>query len=377
MYNLMVLLFLIFVGEAGLAALVYLSSAITKKYDLLVFFVAYSLQFITSTIQGGYSDHYLRKHSLIIAINAVLIGQLFFLLSFSYQYMLIGTILFYGLLGNITPIARAALFDTDLKHNFRLSVGLSTIAISVGWVCMAFAAFYLHPFFACILVTSLCFLSNFFVWYLKDPKDRVIHPTFSFKNELFEISSMFKYPEMSWGLGGYLLSEVAFYEIFVYGDGQFNNPDVLFVVITWVLGYIIGAVSQNYIFLKNKEDLGMKWGVVISMLSIIMLIINKLYEFENLIFLILENVGFALGFGFFIPSLFFLISKKHKVHLQGKIYGLIDSTDSLALMIAVAIVRFPLNFSLLTLMIGTLILMILSIGCFYFMLKHSKTRHLA
>lgn len=88
------------------------------------------------------------------------LGQVFFLLAFKHDFMLFGAVALYGFFGNITPIARAALADTELRDNFRFSVGLSTIAIALGWVLMPFASYYMQPFIGCILVTALCFASS-------------------------------------------------------------------------------------------------------------------------------------------------------------------------------------------------------------------------
>ena len=368
------LLFFVFVGELGLAAVVYLAGAISNDYATWVFFAVYFLQFITSTIQGGISDHSLRKKSLLIAFNAVLVGQIFFLLAFKHHYLLWGAIAFYGFLGNITPIARAALADTELRRNFRLSVGLSTIAIALGWVLMAFAAYYLPPFLGCVLVTVLCFTCNFLVRYIKDPEDKPSHEPFSIKGELSLIKSLFKHPEICWGLAGYLVAEIAFYQIFARGKGQIYDPNVRFIVTTWVLGYIAGAISQHFLFREGKEKSGIKWGASISILAMLCLIILTISGFNGDVILGITNSSFALGFGFFIPCLFSIVSQRYEPHLQGKIYGLVDAVDSLALMIAVAINHIPSAFSMISLMISSLILTIAALFFFYMTMKRSDMR---
>lgn len=380
------LLFFIFVGELGLAAVVYLASAITAKHAFLVFFSVYFLQFLTSTIQGGISDHSLRRISLIIAFSAVSLAQIFFLLAFRHDFMLIGAVVLYGFLGNITPIARAALVDTELKRDFRLSVGLSTIAIAVGWVTMMMTAFYFSssPIVACILVTVLCFSCNFLVFRIDDKEDKnkvKIYPYKTFKlkyiwnfakkiphiikHEFSLIASLCKHPEVRWGLGGYLAAETAFYLIFARGKGQLNNPEVFFIVFTWVIGYIFGASSQTWIFPKNKEKSGLWWGASISISAMLFLIALTLLGVENRWILGFVNALFAFGFGFFVPCLFALVSKKYPVHLQGKVYGLVDAVDSLGLIIAVTINHIPHGFSIVNLMVFSLILTLLALFCFF------------
>lgn len=366
------LLFFVFVGELGLAAVVYLATAITPEYAVGVFFLVYFLQFVSSTIQGGISDHSNRRISLIIAFNAVLVGQIFFLLAFQHHYLLWGAIASYGLLGNITPIARAALADTELKDNFRLSVGLSTIAIALGWVLMAFASYYMSAFLGCILVTVLCFACNFLVRHIKDPKDRPHREPFSLKHEFSVISSLFKHPEIYWGLLGYFIAEIAFYQIFARGKGQVYDPKVRFIVTTWVLGYVMGAVLQHFLFRKHKERSGIFWGSCISITAMVCLIIFTASDFGNTTVLAITNASFALGFGFFIPCLFSIVSQRYKSHLQGKIYGLVDAVDSLALMIAVAINHVPVKFDLSILMTSSLILTLAALFFFFLTMRWSR-----
>jgi len=370
----LLLLFFVFVGELGLAAVIYLADAISKDYSIWVFFCVYFLQFITSTIQGGISDHFLRKKSLFISFNAVLVGQLFFLLSFKHHYMILGAIASYGFLGNITPIARAALADTELRGNFRLSVGLSTIAIATGWVLMSFASYYLPPFLGCILVTILCLICNFLVRYIKDPEDKIFHKNFSLKGEFLLIKSLFKHSEISWGLTGYLIAEIAFYQIFARGKGQIYDSKEIFIVITWVLGYIIGAVMQHFIFREGKEKSGIKYGAWISIVSMALLLIFTMNDFGSRILLAIPNIFFALGFGFFIPCLFSIVSQRYEPHLQGKIYGLVDAVDSLALMIAVAINHIPSGVSVTSLMISSLILITFALFHFHMTFRKSNMR---
>jgi len=365
------LLFFVFIGELGLAAIVYLASAITPKFALAVFFSVYFLQFITSSVQGGISDYSLRKKSLLIAFNAVLIGQLFFLLAFKNDFMLVGAIFFYGVFGNITPIARAALADTELQNDFRFSIGLSSIAIALGWAFMAFASYYVEPFIICILVTALCFACNFLVRYIKDPEDKIIQKSFSIKDEVAVIRSLFKHSEIVWGLLGYFMVEIAFYQIFASNKGLVDDPLVRFIVITWVFGYILGVILQQYIFCEDKKNAGVIWGTFISIFSMIFLIIFTIFHIESKLFFTFINILYSLGFGFFIPCIFSIVSQRYELHLQGKIYVLVDAVDSLALIIAVAVTHIPWNISLLALFISSLILTVAAMFCFWITIKHS------
>lgn len=87
--------------------------------------------------------------------------------------------------------------------------------------------------------------------------------------------------------------------------------------------------------------------------------------------LAITNALFALGFGFFIPCIFSIVSQRYEPHLQGKIYGLVDAVDSLALMIAVAINHMSSKFSLTTLMTTSLILAVAALFCFFMTMRCS------
>lgn len=338
------LLFFIFIGEAGLAAIVYLAGDFTN-YPELIFFSVYFLQFLASGIQGGISDHSCRRISLVVGFCAILLGQIFFLLAFKHRYFIALTIILYGLLGNVTPIARAALIDTEFKDDFRLSVGLSTVAIALGWVSMMYASYYLTPFVICLFLTVLCFLCGLLSLLVKDKADLepYIGPHSLFKSlidEMKHLGSLLKDSWVRWGLGGYLTAEVAFYQIFARGEAEVNNPNVRFIIVTWVLGYCAGVLLQNWLIPKNKDKEGMISGVTISAISMMVLIVITLFNYPNIYLKASTNILFALGFGFFVPCLFSMVSKKYGIHLQGKIYGLIDADDSLALMIAVGVIYF-------------------------------------
>lgn len=364
------LLFFVFVGELGLAGVVYFAKAVLPEYTVAVFFAIYGLQFMTATIQGGISDHSVRKKSLFVAFNAVLLGQVFFLLAFKQPLMLLGAVILYGFLGNITPIARAALADTALRKNFRLSVALSTIAIAIGWILMACAAYYVSPFASCLLVSALCFLCNFLVCYVNDPEDKKAQSSFSIKKEISLILSLLKHPEIFWGLIGYLIAEIGFYQIFARGKGEINDPLVTFIITTWVIGYVLGAVIQHFIFRKGKEESGILWGGSISIFAMIFLIVFSKFEAQSTPLLAVTNALFSLGFGFFVPCLFAMVFQKYRVHLQGKIYGLVDAVDSLALMIAIAVHHYMLaRFSLTILMSTSLFFSVLALLCFFKTIK--------
>lgn len=365
-----ILLFLVFIGEVGLAAIVYLAENFTE-YPSAIFFSVYFLQFISCSVQAGISDHGCRKTSLVFGLSAICLAQIFFLLAFKYSWMIIFTILLYGFFGNITPIARAGLNDTRLKNNFRLSIGLSTVAIALGWVLTMFTAYYLPGFVACLIVTSLCAFSIFIAFFIKDSADYATKKiSFSFTEEIASIYSLIKHKSMAWCLLGYFFAEVAFYQIFIRGEGHLDDSEVRLMIYTWVFGYCIGVFLQK-IFIRRNEKLGVLVGSIFSLVTMVLLTIFAFFDFKNLYAITMINMLFSCGFGFFIPCLFSMISKKYGFHLQGKLYGLIDAVDSLAIIIAVSIISFSDWFVIHAgaMMFSSFVYLLFSLFCFLSSIK--------
>lgn len=365
-----ILLFLVFMGEVGLASIVYLAGNFTE-YPSAIFFSVYFLQFISSSIQAGISDYGCRKASLIFSLGAICLAQIFFLLAFQYSWMIIFTVLLYGFFGNITPIARAGLNDTRLKNNFRLSIGLSTVAIALGWVLTMFTAYYLPSFLACLIVTFLCVFSIFIAFLIKDSADYIGKDhRFSIRKEILSIYSLIRHKSMAWCLLGYFFAEVAFYQIFIKGEGHLDDSGVRLMIYTWVFGYCLGVLLQK-IFIRSNENLGVIIGSIFSLTTMILLTIFEVFNFRNLFAITVTNTLFSCGFGFFIPCLFSMVSKKYGLHLQGKFYGLIDAVDSLAIIIAVSIISFS-NWFIIhaeTMMFSSFMYVFFSFFCFLASIK--------
>jgi MFS family permease len=334
----LLLLFIVFLGEAGLAQIIYLARGFIDK-PVLVFFLLYILQLVFATFQGGISDYYCRRKSLIFGLGAILLGQLFFFMAFKWGlWCLVVTIVLYGVTGNITPIARAALMDTELKKDFRMSVGFSTIAIALGWIGMMIAAYFFQPVVVTWTVTILALVGmSAVVFWFRDPRDlKKLNEKFTLHHEFKRIGQVVKHRWFFYSLVGYFIAEVAFYQIFCFDEGNLANPDVRYVISTWVIGYCIGAVVQ--IFGVKDDRFGIMSGAYISLFSIFLLILFDLFHVEKSFIVTVFNFLFAFGFGFFVPCLFAFAAKRFNPNLQGKMYGLIDATDALGILCGVGMI---------------------------------------
>ena len=135
--------------------------------------------------------------------------------------------------------------------------------------------------------------------------------------------------------GTFLLIEISFYSTHALGvDLIIDNFKS--VTLSMILGYLVGVGVLR--FCKNKSDeIMIKAGFKISIFSFAPLFLYAfLFNINNLEWIIAVcYFVYSIGIAFIVPSLFSILSREREPHEQGKIYGLIDSTDTIALLIAI------------------------------------------
>jgi cell shape-determining protein MreD len=101
--------------------------------------------------------------------------------------------------------------------------------------------------------------------------------------------------------------------------------------LSMLLGYFVGVLLLKF---SKKTDLQMiKIGYILSICALVpILLLNFLFNMRILI--VSCYFIYSLAAAFLAPSLFSILSRERKPHEQGKIYGLIDSTDTIAFLIA-------------------------------------------
>jgi len=113
----------------------------------------------------------------------------------------------------------------------------------------------------------------------------------------------------------------------------------------------------------------LRFGYRISTVSVITIFIASIFGVQYSYYVsILAYVVFSFGYGFFIPCLFSMISKVRQPHEQGKIYGLIDSVDTIAFATALLFGVFILNFKLI--MVISFLFLIIGILIYHLSKKH-------
>ncbi|NGX56360.1 MAG: hypothetical protein K1060chlam5_00598 [Candidatus Anoxychlamydiales bacterium] len=331
-----------------------------SNYFLIWSVVYYVLTFFCAIAQSGISDSFGRKKNLFTASLSVLLAGLYLGIMFfidikniQFHSFLLKEFLgvfpicfFLGISGNAIPIARAGIADLKI-HDFRTAMGWSTIAIGFGWIAAVLLGLILS--FWKVLFTII-FLQLLILYIIKkkfiDSKDNIRKTSKDFKKIFNVISNSYKwFGSMFLTAGGsaailaYLLSETTFYQIFSSNEIELQSLSIKIAGVLMAVGYALGVLIQWIMSFSDKK--GIKYGIIISLISLFILFaFNNLYGKFDFFYFSLKNsitlkgffeFFFAFGNGFFVPSLFSLMSKKLKVNHFGKLFGAIDSTDTLAL----------------------------------------------
>jgi hypothetical protein len=349
------------------------------------------LEVIFAILQAGFSDFYCRQKSLTIALSVSLVCFLLFKVSMYHGFIyLMIAVLIKGVLGNITPIAWAGLADVSVNKDFRFNLALSICAIALG----SWGPLYLNKF---INDSSLYWLVVFLICVsvilslirtpeaeknreLEDKmKDLDISHKIMVSFQLFsslinkECHHIYKFlinPMFLLILLIYFLAEVSFYQILYREEIGIDGKCFQFLPLAFGLGYYLGTVILKFTRTTNKANIII--GVVASATCIIMLFIMSYMEIKkpwvNSCFYAIYSLGFAL----FIPSTFSALSQKTPIHEQGKIYGLVDSVDTIASITAFAIILPFKEVGCTLILFISMAIFILSAGSFYMLLKRRE-----
>ena len=311
----------------------------SQTFEFLLFLSLLLLQIFASPIQSGLSDFYSRKKSLIISLSSSLISLI--LVSFYDQkifaipFLLIIITLFKGCLGNTIPLSWAAIADTQDK-NFRFSFGLSTAAFAVGYLILVFSNKYLNEKEANFYVIALFILLIYLCFFhFRDIKD-INHKRIKFSDVFEEFKTIYheilKINTRN-ALVAFLLWEVSLYSILLlYID--FDISEFSSTAIGMMCGYLVGVLILKF-STKIVDTRMIRIGYYTSVFSLIpFLVLFPFFESTKHSLLVISYFFHTMGNAFLCPTLFAILSKEREPHQQGKIYGLIESTDTLAFLLA-------------------------------------------
>jgi MFS family permease len=308
-----------------------------KEFFLFTSFLI--IQMIASPIQAGFSDFYCRKKWLTISLSFSFISLV--ALFFYNQKMLSSIvaipmiILAKACFGNNLPLSWAAIADTQEK-NFRFSLALSTSAIAMGFLVLLFLNnFFTESKSTILLIVVFFLLICMCVQFFKDIRDKKRPPTalqiqsrrtVIIGKNFKEIASDLKDTHTRYGLKAFLLWQISFYSVNVLAiDLQIRQFSSLTGIM--MVGYLLGVAILR--ILNRVTDVKMiRIGYYTCNSSLLAFFLFFPFVNETRHLLLTCYFFYNLGTAFMPASLFSLFSKERKPHEQGKIYGLVDSTDT-------------------------------------------------
>jgi MFS family permease len=302
------------------------------------------LQAIASPIQSGFSDFSCRKKSLIVSLSsssiALAIAYFYNLGALLYFPVLVFMLLIKGALGNTIPLSWAAIADTQEK-NVRFSFALSTASFAVGYLLLIYANKYLSREDSVLIILLFLLVLVFLSATLfKDIRDKNGYKTITVKQRfrlIFNDVKLILY-ELSQtrtrdALLAFLLWEISLYSILLlYVD--FEVEEFSKVALGMIFGSLVGIFSLRFLT-KLSDKVVIRIGFNISSVSLIPFFINIIFTRDiNFILLSFCYSLHMLGNALLGPTLFSILAKDKKPHEQGKIYGLIESVDTISFLIS-------------------------------------------
>ncbi|NGX28194.1 MAG: hypothetical protein K940chlam1_00369 [Candidatus Anoxychlamydiales bacterium] len=334
-----------------------------------------SLAFFFAPIQGGLSDYYCRKKSLLFALLIVLIASIFFVFWFVWhkQVYLFIYIFMLGIAGNVAPIALSAFKDITRKFtNFRFFICLALFYYFIGDFGHLVSKYFASS--KTILETGFffiigCIILVFLIF--KDAKDRelpeqrpsiieqikYIYHNF-LENKVFMI-----------GLIGFLFLEVSLYQ-FSFRTEVFDGFLSRVAPLQMILGAMLGLAFLK--FSKMKDENIFIFALIGSFICYLVLFLANFFDFITRPY----SMGLLLFFGFnyslLYSSLYCLFTRKRHHHDHGKIFGLLDSIDSISYVVAIIIVFVIRKVPMQTIWLISLVLLGVGGLFFYRFLKYDK-----
>jgi hypothetical protein len=325
------------------------------------------IQICIAPIQASLSDLYCRKKSLIIALMASFVSILILMTSFTKvaSPILIFplVIIIKGCFGNTLPIACAGIADTQ-KKNYRFSLALSTSTIGMSYFLLIVLNKMIGEkgsFF--IILSILLFLVISTVLFFQDLRDKEHKGLKNNKSIREDVKMIFNdflnSRRFLLGIITFLLWEISFYSMHML-DVDMHIKEFKDVTLWMVLGYLVGSLSLRFFDRSDKEMI--KIGYIGSILSIIPIFVITPWLGYFRIITLYSYAGYAFSAAYMAPSLFSTLSKERKPHEQGKIYGLIDSTDTMAFLLTstTIIIYSSLELGTMAMPIFSLIMLLLS-----------------
>lgn len=366
------LLFCILTTQFIYIAIIRLSPIEQEKIFIPIFVSL--LAFFCAPIQGGLSDYYSRKKHILFALAINLVSSMLFVFYFSLNnlFYLIIYILMLGIAGNISPIAIAGFKDITKKFvNFRFFVCMTLFYYFIGDYASVISSKLIKPLSILIIAFALLVICILLIVFLfKDTKDKNEIEKLSIAHQIKYIFHNFlKHKFYIVGLFGYFLLELAFYQ-FAFRSEVFSGFISRIAPLEIIVGAILALIFFK--FLKINDEKVFTYSICAIFISFLLLLFLELLKIEKAIFFIFLMIFFGFSYSLFYSSIYSFFTRKRHHHDHGKIFGLLESMDSISYLLAIILVLFFKNIIPATIWLISLIIASLSIIFLIKFLKYDK-----
>lgn len=333
-----------------------------------------------SLLLAGWSDFHCRRRTIILTLFfASLSFILMVLFKFSNNSAFgIASLIIKGILGNVTPICLATLADIISKKRFRNALALAIVAYSIGiWIPIYFKSS-LETESNFLVLLSVIVITSIICTVLFVKDDKFDHVNF-YKNpaNIKSFLSFFKKdtkliilfllsPILAPALLCFFFGEISYYQFLFRGALLTKADFYVSQALVLAIGYYIGTIILLILgFLNIKDITCIKIGLLISLISSGVIVFEHSSSMNTGIHLNVLVASFSIGFALVTPSLFASISKISREEEQGKIYGSLDSTETLATLSSTLIIKRTQSTPIYLIVFFTFVIFALS--CIFFL----------
>lgn len=243
-------------------------------------------------------------------------------------------------LGNTLGLSWAAI--ADIRHRqFRIAFAISIAAIASAYLMIITLHDQLGSYYSNAAIMGALFLSAYLAFReFRDARDRVPHEFDAgtilqkLKEEVRRIfTDLLGHGRVRLALLTFFLWEYSFYIIFM-SDVELSIAPFNHVSLAYIIGTYVGVALLRYTKLSDEELISC--GLVGSLMAEVPMAMSLLSTgYTNVLSITCYGI-YAAASAVMVPCIFSIITKERQPHETGKVYGLMDSTDSIAILFAIS-----------------------------------------
>lgn len=274
-----------------------------------------------SYIFGLISDKYCRKKTLVFTLAASLVSLALIQNQFFWLALIVD-----GILGNVTPVAKAAYCDVHIVSRRVPNILNTFIAQAIPWIIFPLvflntdSSFYLYTMVAISVASLILSITLFNDFRDKNQIEKSIIVRF------FKKYSRSPFVEV---VLAFIIINTAWWSILYYKESHYQEI-VLQKHFMLVLGiaFLAGCLLSKYLKFKAKPALFLSFLFLFMLIAfdwIISYTLNKPQKVSSNLFLYIALIG-----GVLIPNLYCLFGENARTHEQGSVFGFLDGVQTLS-----------------------------------------------